>query len=98
MHTLSFELILKKMALLDETASDGLLMAVTLAGQGNYQEVERLHDVGHWTNRLSVILPNNNIIRLVRIFAPYGLSQPARAIARRWEGCMAFVIARTDYP
>ena len=70
---LSFELILKKTALLDETASDGLLMAVTLAGQGNYQEVERLHDVGHWTNRLSVILPNNNIIRLVRIFAPYGV-------------------------
>ena len=36
---LSFELILKKAALFDETASDGLLMAVTPAGQGNYQEV-----------------------------------------------------------
>ena len=32
-----------------------------------------MHDMGHWTNRLSVILPNNNIIRLVRIFAPYAL-------------------------
>jgi len=50
-------------------------MAVTPAGQGNDQEVERLHDRGHWTNRLSVILPNNNIIRLVRIFAPYAIRQ-----------------------
>ena len=28
--------------------------------------------MGHCTNRLSVILSDNNIIRLVRIFAPYG--------------------------
>ena len=69
---LSFELILKNTALSDETAGDGLLMAVKPAGQGNYQELERLHDMGHWTNRLSIILPNNDIIRLVRVFAPYG--------------------------
>jgi len=26
------------------------------------------------------------------------VSQPARAITRRWKGCIAFDIARTDYP
>ena len=57
---------------------DGLLMAAKPADQGNYQDVERLHDMGHCTNRLSVILPNNNIIRLVRVFAPYGLSEHLR--------------------
>jgi hypothetical protein len=33
--------------------------------------MERLHGVCHCTNTLSVILPDNNIIRFVRIFAPY---------------------------
>jgi len=51
------------------------------AGQGNCDEVEGLYDVAHCTNRLSVILFDNNIIRLVRIFAPYGLVN---------EGCMIF--------
>jgi len=43
------------------------------AGQGDYEEVEWLYDMGHCTNRLSVLLCDNNIIRLVRIFAPYDL-------------------------
>ncbi len=35
--------------------------------------MERLYDVCHCTNRLSVILIDNNIIQFVRIFAPYVL-------------------------
>ena len=49
-------------------------MAVNRAGQGDYQQMERLYDVGHYTNRFSVILPDNNIIRSGRIFAPYELT------------------------
>jgi hypothetical protein len=37
----------------------------------HYGQVEGLYDIGHCTNRLSVIFSENNIIRLVRIFAPY---------------------------
>jgi len=66
------------MVLFDETAGDSLLMAVKPAGQGNYQEADRLYDMGHCTNRLSVNLRSNNIIRLVRVFAPYGLCIMAR--------------------
>ena len=33
--------------------------------------MERLYDAGHCTNRLTVILFDYNIIRFVRIFAPY---------------------------
>jgi hypothetical protein len=46
--------------------------AVEPTCQGNYGEVEWLYDMGHCTNRLSVLLADNNIIWLVRIFAPYG--------------------------
>ena len=35
--------------------------------------MEWLYDVGHWTNRLSVILFDNNVILFVRFFAPYTL-------------------------
>ncbi len=52
---------------------DRLLMAVKPAGQGNYEEVEGLYDMGHCTNRLSIIFFDNNIIQFVRIFAPYAL-------------------------
>jgi hypothetical protein len=52
------------------------LVAVKPAGQGNYEEMERLYDVCHCANRLSVIFIDNNIIRPVRIFAPYGLPHP----------------------
>ena len=45
--------------------------AVKPAGQGDYKELKGLYDMDHCTNGLSVILPDNNIIRLVRIFAPY---------------------------
>jgi hypothetical protein len=48
--------------------------ALKPAGQVDYQEMERLYGGCHCTNRLSVIFSDNNIIRLVRIFAPYGLS------------------------
>ena len=50
---------------------DRLLVAFKPTGQGDYEEVEGLYDMGHCTHRLSVILSDNNIIRLVRIFAPY---------------------------
>ena len=46
--------------------------AVKPAGQSNYEEMERLYDIDHCTNRLSVIFCDNNIIRFVRIFSPYG--------------------------
>jgi hypothetical protein len=49
------------------------LVTVKPTGQGDYEEVEGLYDMGHCTNRLSIILCDNNIIRLVRIFAPYGV-------------------------
>jgi len=68
---LSFELILKNTVLFDEIVDDRLLVAIKPACQGNYEEMERLYDVCHCTNRISVIFSDNNIIRLVRIFAPY---------------------------
>ena len=70
---LSFELLLEHTVLFDEIVDDRLLVAIKPAGQGNYEEMERLYDVCHCTNRLSVILFDNNIIQLVRIFAPYAL-------------------------
>jgi hypothetical protein len=48
--------------------------AVKPTGQSDYQEMERLYGVYHCTITLSLIFSDNNIIRLVRIFAPYGLS------------------------
>jgi hypothetical protein len=59
--------------LFDEIIDDRLLVAIKLAGQGNYEEMEGLYDMGHCQNRLSVILFVNNIILFLRIFAPYGL-------------------------
>ena len=53
-------------------------MAVKPAGQGHYEEMERLYCVRQSTHRLSLILFDNNIIWLVRIFAPYG-----QCLARR---------------
>jgi len=47
--------------------------ALKPAGHGNYDEVERLYGVCHCPNRSSVIFFDNNIIQLVRIFAPYGV-------------------------
>ena len=47
------------------------LTPIIAAGQGNDEEVEGLCDMGHCANRLSVIFFDKNIIRLVRIFAPY---------------------------
>ena len=49
------------------------LKIVKPAGQGDYEKVEWLYDMGHCTNRLSVLLADNNIIWLVRIFAPYDI-------------------------
>ena len=40
--------------------------------QGDYEEMEGLYIIGHCTNRFFVILPDNNIIRFVRIFDPTG--------------------------
>jgi hypothetical protein len=67
----SFELLLEYTVLFDEIVDDVLLVPVEPAGQGDYQQMKWLYDVAHCPNRLSVILPDNNIIRLVRIFAPY---------------------------
>ena len=57
-----------------------LLVAVKPAGQGNYDEVERLHGIFHCTNNLAVILFYNNTIRLVRILGPYGHRRDIRAL------------------
>ena len=48
--------------------------ALKPAGQVDYQEMERLYGGCHCANRLSVIFIDSNIMRLVRIFAPYGHS------------------------
>lgn len=50
-----------------------LLVSVEPPGQGHYEEAEGLYDVTHCPIRSSVILSENNIIQLVRIFAPYGI-------------------------
>jgi len=72
---LSFELILEYTVLLYKIVDHCLLLAVKPAGQGNYEEMERLYSVYHCTNRLSVILFDNNIIQFVRIFAPYACAK-----------------------
>ena len=43
------------------------------AGPGNYDEVERLYGLCYRTNKLAVILFDNNSIRVVRFFDPTGL-------------------------
>ncbi|MFV2058061.1 MAG: hypothetical protein ACC707_16470 [Thiohalomonadales bacterium] len=55
---------------LRKIVDDRLLVAVNPAGQGNYEEMEGLYDIGHRTNKLSVILSDNNIVRFVRVIAP----------------------------
>jgi hypothetical protein len=63
------------------------LLAVKPAGQRNYEEVEGLYDRGHCQNRLAAILSDKNIIRLVRIFAPYGrVAWAMLKLKRRPEG------------
>jgi hypothetical protein len=69
--SLSSGLLLEHTVFLDEIIDDHLLLAVKSAGQRNYEEVEGLYDRGHCQNRLAAILSDNNIIRLVRMFAPY---------------------------
>jgi hypothetical protein len=69
----SFELLLENTVLFDEIIDDRLLVAVKPAGQRNNEEMERLYNRCHSSNRLSVILPDNNIIRFIRIFAPYAV-------------------------
>jgi hypothetical protein len=64
------------MVLFDEIVGDRLLMAVKPAGQGDYEEVGELNYMGHGTNRLSAIFFDYNIIRFVRIFAPYANCGP----------------------
>ena len=70
---LSFELLLEHTVLFDKIIDERLLLAVMPAGQRDYEEAEGLYDRGHCPNRLAAILSDNNIIRLVRIFAPYGV-------------------------
>jgi len=48
--------------------------AVQPAGQGDYQQIGGLYDIHHRTETLFAMSFHNNIIRLVRIFAPYGIT------------------------
>jgi hypothetical protein len=77
--SLPSELLLEHTVLLDEIIDDHLLLAVKSACQGDDKEVERLYSVYHCTNRLSVIIFDNNIIWFVRIFAPYGIRRSGAA-------------------
>ena len=70
---LSFELLLEHTVLFDEIIDDRLLLAVKPAGQHDYEEVEGVYDRGHCPNRIASIFSDNNILRLVRIFAPYAV-------------------------
>ena len=70
--TLSSELLLEHTVLLGEMFDEHLLLAVDPAGQGDYMAMQRLYCVRYSMYRLSLISFYNNIIRLVRIFAPYG--------------------------
>jgi hypothetical protein len=70
----SFELLLDYTALFYKIIDNRLLMAIKPTGQRDHQEVEVLYDMGYCTNRLSVILPDNNIIRFIGIFAPYEIA------------------------
>ena len=86
--SLSSGLLLEHTVLLDEIIDDHLLLAVKRpAGQRNYEEVKGLYDRGNCQNRLAAILTDNNIIRLVRIFAPYGrVAWAMLKLKRRPEG------------
>ena len=77
---LSFKLILKNTALFYKIVDDRLLLAVKSAGQGTHESMEWLYDRGQYTNSFSVILPDNTIIRFVRILAPYGQIQIRRIL------------------
>ena len=61
-----------------ERGADGLL-AVEPAGQRDYKAVERLYRVCHGTNRLSVTVFDNKIIRLVRSSTPDAMIAPEEA-------------------
>ena len=52
---MSFELLFENTVLPDQIVDDRLLVAFKPAGQGNYEEVKGLYDMGHCANRLSVI-------------------------------------------
>jgi hypothetical protein len=67
------------------------LLAVKPAGQRNYEEVEGLYDRGHCQNRLAAILSDKNIIRLVRIFAPYGSFEVFRDI--QWLNAYTHIVS-----
>lgn len=49
-----------------------MCIAVKAADHGDDLEMASLYGVFHCTNNLPIRLIDNNIIRLVRIFAPYG--------------------------
>jgi len=54
---------------------DDSLLLVKPAGEGDDQKLERIDDVCHCQKKLSAILLKSNIIRLVRICAPYGAEE-----------------------
>ena len=70
---LSLELIFQNPVFFDEIVDDCLLVAVKPTGQCDDQKLKGMYDVRHCKNRLTVILFDNNIIRIIRIFAPYGV-------------------------
>jgi hypothetical protein len=55
-NTLPIKLILEKTVFFDQIVDDSLLVAVKPTGQGDGQKLERMYDVCHCQNRLSVIL------------------------------------------
>jgi hypothetical protein len=62
---MSLELIFQSTILFDEIVDDCLLVTIKPAGQSEQQKMEGLDYNGHCTNRLSIILFNNNMIRSV---------------------------------
>ena len=72
--TLSIKFILEHPVFFDQIVDDRQLVPVKPTGQSDGQKLEGTYDVRHCYKRLSVILFYNNIIRLARVFAPYGLN------------------------
>jgi hypothetical protein len=71
-----------------EIVDDRLLLPIKVTCKVDHKEMERLYNVRHGANRLSAILSDNYIIRLVRIFAPYGWITSRISLGS--EGCIIF--------
>ena len=63
--TLPIKLILENTVFFDQIVDNCLLVAVKPTGQGDDQKLKGMYDVRHCKNRLTVILFDNNSIRIV---------------------------------